>query len=667
MSTASNDDASSRQVRVLFGCYGWPSGVLEVASWAKHQQLARVVIFQLQPGYVFRLEPEDRDYLADGVVDAALVESFGRRRRPLSADSQVRRIDRHTTEIHDGGRRCTYRVVQTDDGPEVYLPENFESEEFTTAIRQFAESKGISDRLFAADGQPEAAVREALVNVGGQFIGKLIDFDPHVVGFRVEGDLDLIKKFTAAVRLFSDAEIVLGGPTPTSHPREVLLDAGADYVFAGEAEEPLARFLQLARLRDSKDRQPEIPGLAFRYGGRTYHNTLPRDGYERTVLEIDGAACGRTLRCLRDAIRPVAGAELIAANRLDWSSLENFAREFDSLFFTGGRGCPGACTFCAGLHGPEVRIKSAGQLLEEIEAADALVADGALTLTRWKLFEHVDDPTLKEKRVAWAAVYDEDFFLHRNRAIEFFGLWDQSPLKERYRLGFQTNPCSLLRAEGEVDRELLRWFDRLKPMIQVGGESFNPDLLARWHKRHGVGQLEVVLDALEGTRQDYGVFVLLTDFDTTPEELVDSLRLMILQALGRRRMRIASSPFTIPLYDSEIRKSLEFRGLLSGGRIRHFSDYERPQPGWLDPLAAELADLADSQLQWALNLRQRDGALVQAFEVVLERIRREEEAVMRDHNSSPQRISRIRDLYSRAQYAMDQIRDARFQGIGPLD
>src|SRR3990167_2378826 len=50
-------------------------------------------------------------------------------------------------------------------------------------------------------------------------------------------------------------------------------------------------------------------------------------------------------------------------------------------------------------------------------------------------------------------------------------------------------------------------------------------------------------------------------------------------------MRIASSAFTIPLYDSDTRKLLEYGGLPAGRRIRHFTDYETPQSSWLDPLA----------------------------------------------------------------------------------
>ena len=371
------------------------------------------------------------------------------------------------------------------------------------------------------------------------------------------------------------------------------------------------------------------------------------------------------LRRLRNAVRPVAPAGVIAANRLDWSLLEGFERvEFESLFFTGGRGCPGACTFCAKLHGGEVRVKSAPQLLAEIEGADRMVAAGALRVQRWDLFKHVDDRELRPRRVAWVAVYDEDFFLHRKRAVEFFELWDRSPLNERYRLSLQTNPCSLLTSRGAVHAELLEWIDRLKPMVQLGAESFHPEVLARWNKRHDVGQLNAVLDALDKTGQDYTVFQLLTDFDTTAEELVESLRRLILAAYRRRRMRVASSPLTIPLYDSETRRLLEHDRRPGAGRAGHFTDYERPQPGWMDPLVADLADRADAELQWALEPEHRDGALLAAFEAVLDRIREERHRI----GAAAGRGGRlwIGQLHDQALRALDQIKEARFQAIRPI-
>ena len=643
------------KVRVLFGATGWPCGVLEIASWAKQEGLADAVVVSILPGYAFRLAAEDRPYLREGRVDPEVIDSFAQYQRPLSNDAVVRRAGQDAWEIRDRARGWTYRVVDAPEGLDVYVLESYESPESIAVIRRFAESRSLVGKLFEEDGSPSGTTRDALAAVGGQFIRKLVEFAPHVVGFRLEGGrLDQVKRYVRAVRLFCDAEVVLGGPTATSHPADVLEDSGADYVFAGEAEEPFNRFLRLAWERNSKDRQPEIPGLAYRYGGRVYVNTLPAEKGTQ----------------LFPRTRPVAPRELIAANRLDWSLLEGFDRvELDSLFFTGGRGCPGACTFCAKLHGQEVRVKAARQLLAEIEAADAKVAAGEIRVTRWPLFEHCDDPGLQENEVAWAAVYDEDFFLHRRRAIEFFRLWAQSPLRHRYRLSLQTNPCSMLASDGRVHGELLGWIDSIKPMVQLGAESFHAELLARWRKRHNADQLNAVLDALDTTRQDYTVFQLLTDFDTTPEELVETLRLLVLNAYKHRRMRIASSPFTIPLYDSETRKLLECRGLLTPDRVGHFTDYERPQPGWMDPLAAELADLADAELRWTLQPPRRDAALLSAFEVVLDRIGEERALLERDRasdKSTERQRLRIRELHDQAERAMNQVKDARFQGIGPF-
>ena len=339
---------------------------------------------------------------------------------------------------------------------------------------------------------------------------------------------------------------------------------------------------------------------------------------------------------------------------LDFAGLrlaENFRRPSDSLFFTGGRGCPGACTFCARLHGQSVRVKPAEQLLAEIEQADALVADGRLPVTEWELFKHTDDPVLKTRRVAWAAVYDEDFFLDRRRAIGFFSLWDRSPLRDRYRLSVQTNPCSLLTSDGRPHAELLAWIDRLKPMIQLGAEAFHDVLLTRWHKRHNVAQLIAVLDALDSTHQDYTVFQLLTDYETTPEEFVETLRCLIVTAYKHRRMRIASTAYTIPLYDSEIRKMLEYSGRLDRVPARHFTDYERPQPGWMNPLVADLADLADAELHWTLVPEQRDAALYSAMTVVAERI-----AAMAKEGRNAAMI----ELLAQVHTAVEQIQEVRF-------
>lgn len=581
------------KLRLLFGFQGWPSGVLEIASWAKRECLAAPAIVPLRP-------------------DASVAE------------------------------------------------------ESLTAIRRHASAKPHESRHFHPDGSPSEAMREAVAVLGGQFVQWLLAKEPHVVGLRIEGGgFEEVRRCVRAVRRIFDATIVLGGPTATSHPREVLDGCDADYVFVGEAEETFNQFLRLAREPNSIDRAAEIPGLTYRYGGRTFSNTLPCDGYERTVLDADGAMAGRRYRSMRNLVRPTAPAALIAANRLDWSLWQGDAGPFESLYFTGGRGCPGDCTFCSKLHGQELRIKSAEQLLEEIEAADALVAQGRIELTRWQLFKYAEDPTRAADRVGWAAIFDEDFLLHRPRALEFFRLWDRSPLARGYRLSIQTNPCSLLDSDGRPHRGLFEWIERVKPMVQVGGESFNPELLLRWHKRHRVEQLEVVLGALDRTRQDYTVFQLLTDYESTPEEVVETLRQLVLHASQHRRMRIASSPYTIPLYDSDTRKSLDHGGRLAGEKIRHFTDYESPQPGWMDPLAADLADLADAELHWALELEHRDGALAASFEAIVEGIGRENARLRQDACAARNRKQRIDHLHEQARFALMEVKEARFRAVFP--
>jgi hypothetical protein len=213
---------------------------------------------------------------------------------------------------------------------------------------------------------------------------------------------------------------------------------------------------------------------------------------------------------------------------------------------------------------------------------------------------------LKPLSVSWCSVFDEDFFLDRQRALRFLQLYEFYGFKQRYRLSFQTNPCSLLDKTGKPDAELFYWINRLKAMIQLGAESFHPILLRRWNKRHSPEQLETVLDALEKTGQDYNVFHILTDYHSTLSELAEATTLLLRSAQRHKRMRIASAAFMIPLYDTDLRRELDFLGRL---KINHFTDYEMPHPEWMNPDVVAWADKIDEALQDALYPQRRDTAL----------------------------------------------------------
>lgn len=620
--------SSCRPVRVLFACLGWPCGILDLASWIERLRLAQACVFQVRPGRLFTLLPVVGELLGEGEASGELIEQLARQGLRLGGRSHLRPASDPRFPkaylLSDEDHGLIYRLVPQAGGVVVEQPDQLEP----AGLERHA---------------PSDQLEEALAAVGRDFLRKLFDFRPHVVGFRVEaGDLERVRQWTGIVHRLSTTAVILGGPTATSHPRELLAESGADFVFAGDAEEPLAALLRAAVTPNGRDLLPAIDGLAYRYGGRIYVNTLPADGYERTAL--DDPLCGRLPQGA--AIRPQVSAEVLQANVLDWNLLENFRAPLESLYFTGGRGCPGRCAFCARLHGTTVRTKKARQLLDEIAAADRLVSEGRLRATQWNLFAHTAEPPTANRLLRWAAVYDEDFFLDRRRAIEFFDRWEQSDLRHRYRLSVQTNPCSLLHA-GRPDAELFKRIARLKPMVQLGAESFNDDVLRRWRKRHTSAQCETVLDALDAAAMDYTCFALLTDFDTTPAELIESLRSLALSALRHRRMRIASNPFTIPLYDSETRRRLEYSGRLEG-RIRRFTDYERPQPGWMDPLVAQLADAADAELQWGLELEHRDAALRAAVAAVVAQLSRQGPSARLPHAQAVAALDHVDQAWRRA-------------------
>lgn len=466
--------------------------------------------------------------------------------------------------------------------------------------------------LFGAEGWPcgiheiasqvvRLGLADALIRPLGDeksdedFLQRLDGYRPHVVGLRIEsGRSDAVRRRIESIRRRRETTIILGGPTATSHPGEVLEATGADYVFAGDAEESVALFLRLARKPRSIDYVAEIPGLAYSWAGRTMVNLPEEDP-------------------IRGRAAPHVSEKTLRENRLDWSLLEDYALPLDSLYLTGGRGCPGNCTFCCRLHGRAVRTKTERQIVEELRGADALVRAGKLRLSVWPLYEAVDDPAFAPLSVSWCSVFDEDFFLDRNRAVRFLQLFEFYGYGKRYRLSFQTNPVSLLDAEGRPDRELFYWIGRVKAMIQLGAESFHPELLRRWRKRHTPRQLETVLSALDRTGQDYNVFQILTDYDSTLPELRETVRLLLDAAYRHPRMRIASSPFMIPLYDTDVRRELAWRGRL---RVRGYTDYETPHPEWMDPAVVALADRLDEALQDALYPARREDALLRVEEIL---------------------------------------------------
>lgn len=427
-----------------------------------------------------------------------------------------------------------------------------------------------------------------------EFINCLNDFKPDIVGFRIEsGRFETVCRFIEKVREYLKTIIVLGGPTATLHPAEVLKQSGADYVFAGDAEKPFACFLELLQ---------EIPEISISRKDRNFDfRTIPGltwfSANERIEINPPEAVDEETLR----------------KNELNWSFLYNFSEPLDSIYLTGGRGCPGQCSFCSRLHGRTVRTKPSKQIIEEIRGADRLVQNGKLLLTSWPLYKESPRNDLRPLSVSWCSVFDEDFFLDRKRAAEFLQQYEFYGFQKRYRLGFQTNPRSLLNPNDRPNEEIFYWISRTQAMIQLGAESFHPKLLRRWNKRHTVQQLEAVLDGLDRCGQDYNVFHILTDYDSTVDEVRETTTLLLETAARHPKMRIASTAFMIPLYGTKLQQDLERSGRMN---IGHFTDYEQAHPEWMDPEVVRFAEKIDDALQQALYPELREQSL-QAVQNIL--------------------------------------------------
>ena len=638
--------------RVLFGTLDWPTGLIDLGSSAKKTMGADVSVFYMQPTYVQTIalvENDDPIRWGQGAeAGGKLREYFAKAGEPLASGASIKWVS--GANIEDG-----YFEIRSEDKDIVVkyglgrlvVSEHANFKELRKLLRSHTHQKHLNASRFFDGEELNQQTRNAILRLGGAFVKKLLEFNPHVVGYRLEtGGIGHLTGLTKATRHFSEAKIVVGGPTPTSHPKEVLAESGADYVFAGEAEEPFNRFLEFLGSGD-RFKLVSIPGLAYRHGDRVYHNTLPSDGYGRTKAETDIRGIGETTEGLLQKKRPFLDDYNY---ELDWGLLENFTQEMEALNVTGGRGCYRDCIFCSKQHGYIPRIKSAQLLMKEIKALDRKVEDGTLKVAHYALFSDVDgdkiDWKLREREVMGLNIFDEDFFLDKNRAKQFFEMWEKSGFNRRYRLNFQTNPTSFLKRDGEFDEELMGWIERLKPMIQLGGESFNPAVLKRWNKPHTPEQLEKVSKRLSSMGLDHIVFTILSDQETTAEELIKSLELFSIKCLENRHMQMSPNPVTCPEYDSHLRLILEHKGLLKPKHIRHFDEYLGIHyESFKDPFAAELIQLV------------KKAGYENPLEAVLDRLAHEYELASMGKNKIE--VDRLTKLHEQTTEAIKNVRMVR--------
>jgi hypothetical protein len=565
--------------RVLLVADGWPTGTLEVASWLKAKDKAEAAVYNMRPSRLGFIKSEFKAYLSEGSARPEVVKLFISLGHRLDADATVKRKSAGSWEIAAaaGGRK--YALEERNGGIYVFDEGNARLGEAEEALRGLLKRKGIpEDALFGKDGHLRQHVSQIVHSVGGGFVKKLIEFDPHIVGFRAEGDKShyYLSDYVELVRHFSDAIIVVGGPSATTYRADSARRFRPNFMVSGEGEEPFERLVEAV-------------------GARNRRSKFTRDDI-RGIRGIPGVSSKRNI----NTATPILSEESLDSYRLDWSLMEGYRygemTETSSLYYSTSRGCPYDCSFCDRIHSRKFRAKSPQRMMEDIAALDRAVDDGTINAKPAQVWWDVDDAAIRGRRGIHLGLTDENFLLDRGRALEFFRLWERSGLSPIYRLGIQTSPASLVRG-GRIDEELMGYIDRLKIHVQLGIETFNPPLLERLKKPHTTEEGHLVLDRMDASGQRYAAFQELSDYDTMPEEAVETVRLLALNHMRHPRMDVWVTPFLSPSPGTDTYKTLERKGLRRGEDGGGSDFFRSSHPELMDPSAAKLLKAADGALE----------------------------------------------------------------------
>ena len=572
------------KTRVLFVSVGWPTGEIEVASWLKqHVDSVDVSVFQMRPPLLFTLIPEAESILTPGRINPELVGTFIKWGLDIQTSDTVRKRGRNSWEILSS-HHPTYVIRKKKNELFCFDESGLALDDAKTALVKIAKDRGFGKSTFLGKGGGlNQLAMDITESVGGGFLKKLADFNPHVAGFRLQSvwNFSIFRYYFDVVRHLSDALIAAGGPEATMYRKGIFEALKPDYLFSGDAEQSFERFIRMLGPRDSRsEMKPGELSQLMEYG----------------VSSSAGISM----------VTPMLSEKLLDSYAIDWSLMEGFRREDGSpafyLSYSTSRGCPHPCTLCSHSQGRVFRKKSPRRMMSDLYGLDDALEKGLINVRIFTPYSNVDDPAFRSRKVGFIHLDEDNFMFHRGRVLGFFRLWEKSELSSRYRIGMQTTIRSLIR-NGVMDEELMAYIDRLKPFLQFGAESENPRFLKRLKKPHTVKDSAMVFDRMEKLGMNYVASYQLSDYDTTPEECVENLRLTALNHIRRRHMELSLSYAINPQMGSETQRMLEKQGRLTPDRIKDHRDYETTHPELMNPLVVELLEAARPQLEY---FRQRN-------------------------------------------------------------
>jgi radical SAM superfamily enzyme YgiQ (UPF0313 family) len=342
----------------------------------------------------------------------------------------------------------------------------------------------------------------AIVKEKGWDVEVIIE-ETHKIDFEKIKKVDMVgisTITTTAVRAYAIADkirsfgipVILGGPHVTFLPDEAL--AHADYVFRGEAEEALIRFIDTW---ENGRVFSHVPNLSYQIDGQTYHNQI-----KPLTRSLDDNPFPDFSLSQYEG-RKIAGRTTIPVQT--------------------SRGCPFHCSFCSvtGMFGKAYRFRSTENVIAELRRYNP-----------------------RKKSIFF---YDDNFTANRKRAKELL----QRMIDEK--LGFIWS--TQVRVDIAKDLELVRLMKKAGcHTVYIGMESVNPDSLKSMKKQQTVEQMAQAMKIL---RQEHirvhGMFVYGFDDDNW-QTVKETVRFAIKTKCSSTQFMILTPLPGSEFYDQMIRE-----------------------------------------------------------------------------------------------------------------
>jgi len=181
-------------------------------------------------------------------------------------------------------------------------------------------------------------------------------------------------EYSDFIKSISNIPVVWGGVHCTLFPELTCKDKSIDFVVYGEGEETL---VELAKAIENKKGFDKIKGIAYKNEGKVYVNQ-PRE----KIKNLDRLSLDFLPLC---DLKPYT-----------FSKIEFIDKPVIHFPIQTARGCPHKCTFCI----------------------NPILREGYRTFSIKKVMKHLNE-LIKKLNINYIVFRDENFFVDRNRVIEF--------------------------------------------------------------------------------------------------------------------------------------------------------------------------------------------------------------------------------------------------------